>query len=89
MRLDVTKSKEKGLFVTSDPTPWFIFHVYIKTLDCEFPSKALLDTWAYVCSMDKDFAMKHGLELIRKAHPAPVEIIDGQPFASGNVMEQI
>jgi hypothetical protein len=38
--------------------------------------------------MDKDFAMKHSLELIEKAHPTPVEVIDGRPLVSGNVMEE-
>jgi hypothetical protein len=52
MRLDATKSKEKGLFVSSDPTPCFIFHVYIKTLDCEFSDDALLDKGSSTCFMD-------------------------------------
>jgi hypothetical protein len=89
MRLDATKSKEKGLFVSSNPTPCFTFHVYIKRLDCEFSSDALLDIGTSACFMDKDFALKHSLELIEKVHPAPVEVIDGRPFASGNVMEEI
>jgi hypothetical protein len=38
--------------------------------------------------MDKDFAMKHSLELIGKAHHAPVEGIDGRPLLSRNVMEK-
>jgi hypothetical protein len=37
--------------------------------------------------MDKDFAMKHSLKLIKKAHPTPMEVIDGRPLTSGNVME--
>jgi hypothetical protein len=88
MRLDTTKTKEKGLFVSSDPTPCFIFSVHIKTLDCKFSSEALLDTGAFACFMDKDFARKHGLELIGKAHHAPVEVIDGRPLTSGNMMEE-
>jgi hypothetical protein len=88
MRLDATKSKDKGLFVSSDPTPCFTFHVYIKTLYYEYSSDALLDTGAFACFMDKDFALKHSLELIGKAHPAPVEVIDGRPLASKNVMEK-
>jgi hypothetical protein len=39
--------------------------------------------------MDKDFTMKQNLELIEKAHLVPMKVIDGQPFASGNVMEEI
>jgi hypothetical protein len=29
------------------------------------------------------------LELIRKAHPVPVEVIDGWPLVSRNVMDEI
>jgi hypothetical protein len=89
MRLDITKSKEKGFFVSSDPMPCFTFLVHIKTLDCEFSSEALLDTGASVCFTDKDFALKHSLELIGKAHPPLMEVINGRPLASGNVMEEI
>jgi hypothetical protein len=87
MRLDATKSKEKGLLVSSVPTSCFIFPILIKTLGCEFSSEALLDIGASVCFMDKDFAMKHILELIGKAHLTFVEVIDGQSLALGNVME--
>jgi hypothetical protein len=38
--------------------------------------------------MDKDFALKHSLGLVGKAHPTPVEVIDGWPLGSGNVMEE-
>jgi hypothetical protein len=88
MRLDATKSKEKGLFVSSDPTPCFTFPVHIKMLDCEFSNEALLDTRAFACFMDKDFAVKHGLELIGKAYLSLVEVIDQWSFALGNVMEE-
>jgi hypothetical protein len=88
MRLDATKSKEKGLFVSSDPTPCFTVPIHIKTLDCEFSSEALLNTRTFACFKDKDFALKHSLELIGKAHPTPVEVINGWPLASGNVMEE-
>jgi hypothetical protein len=64
MRLDATKSKEKGLFVSSNPMPCFTFPVHIKTLDCEFSSEALLDTGAFACFKDKDFALKHSLEQV-------------------------
>jgi hypothetical protein len=88
MKLDATKSKEKSLFVSSDPTSCFTFPIHIKTLDCEFSSEALLDTRASACFMDKDFVLKHNLELIEKAHSTPVEVIDGRPLASRNVMEK-
>ena len=88
MRLHATKSKKKGLFVSSNPTLCFAFPIRIKTLDCKFFSAALLNTIASTCFMDKDFAMNHSLNLIGKAYPALMEIIDGRPLASGNVMEE-
>ena len=88
MRLDATKYKEKGFFVSSDSTSCFIFLVHIKTLDCEFSRNTLLDTEASACFMDKDFALKHSLELIGKVHPTPMEVIDGWPLDSGNAMEE-
>jgi hypothetical protein len=60
----------------------------MKMLHCEFSGEVLLDTGASACFMDKDFAMKHSLELIGKAHPAHVEVIDGRHLASENVMEE-
>jgi hypothetical protein len=32
--------------------------------------------------------MKHNLELLGKVHLVRVEVIDGRPLASGNVMEE-
>jgi hypothetical protein len=88
MRLDATKSKEKGFFVSSNPTPHFTFPIHIKTLDCKFFSEALLDTGTFACFMNMDFAMKYSLEFLGKAHPTPMEIIDRRPLVSGNVMEE-
>jgi hypothetical protein len=88
MRLDATKFKEKGLVVSSDPTPCYTFLVHIKILDCEFSSEVLLDTGASACFMGKDFAMKHGLELIGKVHATPMEVIDRLLLVSENVMEE-
>ena len=68
--------------------PCFIFFIHIKTLDCKFSSEAFLDMGAFACFMDKDFARKRVLELTEKAHPTLVEVIDGRPVASGNVMEE-
>jgi hypothetical protein len=62
--------------------------MYISKHEREFSTEAILDTRASVCFMDKDFALKHSLELIGKAHSVPVEVIDGWPLASGNVMEK-
>jgi hypothetical protein len=77
MRLDATKSKEKGLFISSDHTPCFTFPIHIKMFDCEFFSEVFLDTRVFACFMNDDFAMKHSLKLIEKTHLALVEVIDG------------
>ena len=59
MRLNAIKFKVKGLFVSSNPTPCFIFLIHIKILNCEFFSEALFNTVVSACFMDKDFEMKH------------------------------
>ena len=66
---------------------FYISYTY-QTLDCELCSKALLDTGAFACFMDEDYAMKHCLELTRKAYFALVEVIDRQPLTLENVMEE-
>ena len=38
---------------------------------------------------DKNFVMKHSLELIGKTHPAPIKVIDRRLRASRNVVEEI
>ena len=43
-------------------------------------SEVLLDAGVSACFMDEDFAMKHSLELIGKAHLVLVEVIDGRPL---------
>ena len=56
--------------------------------------KAFLDIKASSCSIDRNFATKHDIVLIRiniikKANPALVEVIDGRPLALGNVVEEM
>ena len=90
MQLDTIKKQpsKQGLLLPSTPTFCFTFSIKIKSLDGEILSEALLDTDATACFMDKDFATKHHIVLVKKKHPAPVEVIDGQSLASRNVMEE-
>ena len=90
MRLNASKSQipMKGLFLPPNPTPSFTPFVHIKLLNCDIVVEALLDTKASFCVVDKDFAMKHNIVLVRKVHPALVEVIDGRPLALGNVIEE-
>ena len=52
-------------------------------------SEALLDTGASACFMNKNFVLNYSLDLIGKAHPAYVEVIDRRFLALGNMMEKL
>jgi hypothetical protein len=49
---------------------------------------ALLDSGASACFMDKDFIDCHKLSLVTKKHPIPVEVIDGRPVVSRDVIHE-
>ena len=89
MRLDTIRPQpSKGLFLPSDPSPCFTLPVRIKFSKHQLSVKALLDTGASACFMDKEFASRHNLILLKKVHPTHVEAIDGRPLASGNITEE-
>ena len=60
----------------------------IKVDSCSVKTKALLDSGASACFIDKDFVEKHNLPLVTKKSPIHVEVIDGRPLASGSVTEE-
>ena len=90
MRLDniQPRSLKKGLTLPSNPLPCFTFPIDIQLFDHKNSIKALLDTGALACFMDKKFALQHNLTLIKKTRPIPVEVIDGRPLASGDIVEE-
>jgi hypothetical protein len=44
--------------------------------------RALLDSRAYICFIDEDFADRHKLPLVIKKHPISIEVTDGRPLVS-------
>jgi hypothetical protein len=48
----------------------------------------LLDSDAFACFVDKDFVDRHKLPLVTKKHPIPVEVIDGRPLVSRDVIHK-
>jgi hypothetical protein len=46
---------------------------------------ALLDSGAFACFIDKDFANRHKLPLITKKHSTSIEVIDGRPLMLGDI----
>ena len=48
----------------------------------------LLDTCVNACFMDRDFALTHKKTLEKFYYPASVIVIDGQPIASSNIVEE-
>jgi hypothetical protein len=50
---------------------------------------ALLNSGTFACFIDKDFVDRHKLPFLTKKHPIPIEVIDGQPLVSRDVIHQI
>jgi hypothetical protein len=90
MRLDniQLRSPKKGLTLPSNPLPCFTFPIDIQLFDHKISTIALLDTGASACFIDKKFTLQHNLTLIKKTRPIPVEVIDGRPLASGDIVEE-
>jgi hypothetical protein len=51
-------------------------------------TSALLDSGANACFMDRDFALKHNILLQNLPSPAPINVIDGRPISSGDIVEE-
>ena len=49
---------------------------------------ALLDSGASTCFLDEEFAKHHKIRLVQKSKPVHVEVIDGRPLLSSNVIHK-
>ena len=90
MQLDASKFQilMKDFFLPPDSKPLFISFAHIKVLDCDIVVEALLNSETFVCFINKNFATKHNIVLVKKGHLAPIKVIDGRPLALGNVVEE-
>ena len=50
--------------------------------------KALLDSGASACFIDRDLVKRHNLPIVPKKYPVSVEVIDGRPLISGDVTHE-
>ncbi len=87
MRL-ANDTQSSGPILTSEASPCFLVPLLLKFDSHSIRTKALLDSGASACFMDKDFAKKHSLPLVAKKTPVHVEVIDGRPLISGDVTEE-
>ena len=72
----------------SKASPCFVIPLTIKSNVHSVRVSALLDYGALACFIDKDFTEHHKLPLVTKKISVPVEIIDGRPLISGNVVKK-
>ena len=75
-------------FLPFDPAPYFLIPIWEKSQHGDLMVEALLDIGASICLIYKNFAKHQNLTLRKKVVPAPIEVIDKQPLASGNVIEE-
>jgi hypothetical protein len=54
----------------------------------ELQVNALLDSGASACFIDEEFTKLHNIPLVKKPKPVHVEVIDGRPLSSGNVIHE-
>jgi len=82
------QQSKKCFFLPSNPSPNFVFQMYMKFSNQGLFIKVLLDTKAFACFIDKDFASYYNLVFIKKNHLEHVEAIDDRPLALTNVNEE-
>jgi hypothetical protein len=81
----VTQSFFKGPILTSEASSYFTILVIIKMDSNTIKVRALLDSGASTCFINKDFIDYHKLPLVTKKYPILVEVINGRPLVSGDV----
>jgi hypothetical protein len=82
----VVQSLIKDPILTSEASSCFTILVIVKINSSNIKIRALLDSRAFTCFIDKDFVNCHKLLLVTKKHPILVEVINGRPLISGNVI---
>lgn len=87
MRLDISTSKiNPGPFLSAQPSDCFMLPLHLGIQ--ELQADALLDSGASACFIDEEFTKLHNIPLVKKPKPVHVEVIDGRPLSSGNVIHE-
>ena len=84
----VALSLIKDPIFTFEASPCFIIPLIVKIDSISIKIHALLDTGTFPCFISKDFSNRHNLPLVTKKHPIPIEVIDGRPLVSGDVIHE-
>ena len=81
MRLtNVTTSS--GSILSSESSRFFNIPLIIDFHPHNIKVKALLDSGASACFIDRDLVKRHNLPIVPKKYPVAVEMIDGRPLIS-------
>ena len=71
-----------------EASPCFTIPLRIQFESHNITINALLDSGASACFIDKNFAECHKLALVTKKFLVPIEVIDGRPLKSGDVVQE-
>jgi hypothetical protein len=84
----VAQSLIKGPILTSEASPCFTIPLIVIMDSSNIKIHVFLGSEASAYFMDKDFVDRHKLPLVTKKHPIPVEVIDGRPLVSRDVIHK-
>ncbi len=77
-----------GPILSSEPSCCFNIPLKINFHSHNIKVKALLDSGASACFIDKNLVKRHNLPIVLKKSPVAVEVIDGRPLISGDVTHE-
>ncbi len=77
-----------GPILSSEPSRCFNIPLEIDFHPHSIKVKALLDSGAFACFIDKFFVKRHNLPIVLKKSSVTVEVIDGRPLISGDVTHE-
>jgi hypothetical protein len=77
-----------GPILSSEPSRCFNIPLKIDFHPHSIKVKALLDSGASACFIDKNLVKRHNLPIVLKKSPVAVEVIDGRPLISGDVTHE-
>ena len=79
----------RGSILSDQVSRVFSTQVELNTSRCHrVQASTLLDSGANSCFMDREFAIMHNIQLHKLPSPVSVEVIDGCPIASSDIVEE-
>ena len=87
MRL-TSVATSSGPILSFEPSCCFNIPLIIDFHPHRVKVKALLDSGASACFIDRDLVKRHNLPIVPKKYPVAVEVIDGRPLISGDVTHE-